>query len=133
MYTREQINIVVNRIVQNANPSKVILFGSYASGEPDENSDVDLLIIKNTNSPRNKRMSEIIPYLRGLKIPMDILVYTENEYQDLLNSRYSIISQIAKKGIVLFLGLSNLIKLLGRFGLCLNSPIVSPLPTSNQY
>ena len=102
MYTQEQIKNVVNMIVQNVNPSKVILFGSYANGDPNENSDIDLLIIKNTDTPLNKRASEVRPYLRGLKIPMDILVYTENEYQQQVNSRYSMISDIVEKGIVLY-------------------------------
>lgn len=102
MYSQEQTSTIVNRVVQYARPTKVILFGSYANGDPDENSDIDLLIIKNTDLPLNKRSLEIRPCLRGLKIPIDILVYTEDEYQDQLNSKYSIIGEIAKKGIVLY-------------------------------
>ena len=102
MYTQEQINNVVSRIIQNVHPYKVILFGSYATGEPNENSDIDLLIIKNSDFPMNKRALEIRPLLRGLKIPMDILVYTENEYQEQINSKYSFLSQIVEKGKVLY-------------------------------
>lgn len=102
MYTQEQINNVVSKIVQSVNPTKVILFGSYANGQPNENSDLDLLIIKNTDNPLNKRASEIRQYLRGIKIPMDILVYTENEYKEQLNSKYSLLSNIVEKGKVLY-------------------------------
>ena len=102
MYTQEQINNVVSRIIQNVHPYKVILFGSYATGEPNENSDIDLLIIKNSDFPMNKRALEIRPFLRGLKIPMDILVYTQNEYQEQINSKYSFLSQIVEKGKVLY-------------------------------
>jgi len=50
MITQDQINDVVDIIVKNVNPEKVILFGSYAYGEPQEDSDIDILVIKDTNS-----------------------------------------------------------------------------------
>ena len=45
---RKIINEIVDRISKGYKPKKVILFGSYAYGEPTEDSDIDLLIIKNT-------------------------------------------------------------------------------------
>jgi hypothetical protein len=42
---------ILEKIVAGYAPRKVILFGSYAYGEPDEDSDIDLLIIKDTNEP----------------------------------------------------------------------------------
>ena len=42
---------ILEKIVAGYAPQKVILFGSYAYGEPDEDSDIDLLIIKDTNEP----------------------------------------------------------------------------------
>ena len=46
MLSEEKIQSVVERIVQVAQPSKVILFGSYARGNANENSDLDLMVIE---------------------------------------------------------------------------------------
>ncbi len=45
MFTQEHIQEIVNKIVQGFHPDKVILYGSYAYGEPTAESDIDLLII----------------------------------------------------------------------------------------
>ena len=102
MVTQEQIISVVGKIVENINPEKIILFGSYADGKPNEDSDIDLLIIQNTDAPINKRALEVRRCLRGSKIPMDILVYTVDEFKDQLTSKYSFISNITEKGKVLY-------------------------------
>jgi len=47
MYSNEEIMEFVNLVVEVADPDKVILFGSYAYGNPDDKSDLDLLVIKN--------------------------------------------------------------------------------------
>lgn len=48
------IQDILEKIIAGYAPQKVILFGSYAYGEPDEDSDIDLLIIKDTNEPLSK-------------------------------------------------------------------------------
>jgi predicted nucleotidyltransferase len=55
LITKDQINRVVETIVQNIHPDKVILFGSYANGNPGENSDLGLL--KAFNPPHQSWMS----------------------------------------------------------------------------
>jgi len=102
MITQEQINDIVIRIVDNIQPQKVILFGSYAYGKPDENSDIDLLVIKDTDVPANRRGREIRKHLRGLCIPMDILVYTQNEIDEWKDTRTAFITQVVEKGKILY-------------------------------
>ena len=56
MVIQEQIDEIKRRIVENFKPEKIILFGSYADGNPKEDSDLDLLIIKDSNySPQRYR------------------------------------------------------------------------------
>ncbi len=43
------IEEILDQIITHYTPQKVILFGSYAYGQPDEESDIDLLIIKDTD------------------------------------------------------------------------------------
>ena len=102
MITQEQINDIVIRIVENIQPQKVILFGSYAYGKPDENSDVDLLVIKDTDDPINRRGGEIRKHLRGLCIPIDILVYTQKEIDEWKDTKAAFITQVVEKGKVLY-------------------------------
>ena len=47
MYNNDEIMQLVSLVAEAANPDRIILFGSYAYGEPDEKSDLDLLVIKN--------------------------------------------------------------------------------------
>ena len=81
MITQSQINQIVDTIVKNVKPDKVVLFGSYANGNPNEDSDLDILVIKNMSQKRALRGREIRKYLRGTKIPIDLLVYTPQEIE----------------------------------------------------
>lgn len=74
-----KIKEITETIVKVIDPDKIILFGSYAAGTPNENSDIDLLVIKDSPLPRYKRGFEIDMALRGIGVPTDILVYTHNE------------------------------------------------------
>ena len=65
-------------------PEKVILFGSYAENSAKEDSDLDLLIIKDSEIPSNKRCRELRKKLRGLKIPIDLLMYTPSEIEEFI-------------------------------------------------
>jgi predicted nucleotidyltransferase len=47
MYSNEEINQLVYLVAEVSDPDRIILFGSYAYGNPDEKSDIDLLVIKN--------------------------------------------------------------------------------------
>jgi len=104
MISQEQINEITRRIVQSSQPDKVILFGSYARGNPTESSDLDLLIIKDSDTPRYKRGREIRKYLRGLKIPVDLVVYTENEIHKWRNVKTAFITTVIESGVVLYEG-----------------------------
>ncbi|MFH1096394.1 MAG: nucleotidyltransferase domain-containing protein [Candidatus Desantisbacteria bacterium] len=102
MVTQEQINEIIRRIVENFRPQKIILFGSYAYGNPTEGSDLDLLIVKESNVPRHKRGREVRRYLRGLKVSIDLLVYTKDEIQKWSNIKPAFITTIMEKGRVLY-------------------------------
>jgi len=96
MIDSAKINDIITKIALNFNPDKIILFGSYASGTPDNSSDLDLLIIKDTDLPRHRRSNDIYKSLIGLMIPVDILVYTNNEFEQEKEQKYSFISSAIK-------------------------------------
>ena len=102
MISQEKIEEAVQRIKINVDPDKIILFGSYATGNPTEDSDIDLLIIKDMKLPRYKRVKEVKKHLRGIKVPIDLLVYTSKEFDEWKDTEASFISQINKTGTVLY-------------------------------
>lgn len=68
-------------ILQAYDPERIILFGSRARGEADEYSDYDLIVIKRTDRPFLDRLCDMVPYLRQITRPADILVYTPEEFE----------------------------------------------------
>ncbi|MBI4648689.1 MAG: nucleotidyltransferase domain-containing protein [Bacteroidia bacterium] len=102
MITQKQINKVVQKIIIHYKPEKIVLFGSYAYRNPTEGSDLDLLIVKDTDIPRYKRGREIRKFFRGSKIAVDIIVYTNAEIQKWSNVRTSFITTVMEKGKVLY-------------------------------
>ena len=86
------ISNIVFRIASNANPDKIFLFGSYATGQANEDSDIDLLVVKDTLEPRHKRSIEIQRILKGSKLPVDILVYTNDEFEREKTINYSFVN-----------------------------------------
>jgi len=101
---RKIINEIVDRILKGYKPKKVILFGSYAYGEPTEDSDIDLLIIKNTDKRPIDRWVEVKRLLRDNRrtIPVSPLVYTEKEIEERIAIKDFFIEEIFEKGDVLY-------------------------------
>ena len=95
--------------IKSLNPFKAILFGSFASGIPQIDSDIDLVVVLNQNDlPHtfNERMENYISvkkYFKSLntKVPMDIIVYTKAEWNELLSTNNSFCQEILNKGISL--------------------------------
>jgi predicted nucleotidyltransferase len=102
MIEATKINDIVNKIAIRFNPEKIILFGSYAAGNPTNDSDLDLLIIKETDLPRNKRSFDIQKSLIGSMVPMDILVYTRKEYEQEQNEERSFLFSAIKTSKILY-------------------------------
>ncbi|HUT04930.1 MAG TPA: nucleotidyltransferase domain-containing protein [bacterium] len=101
---RQAILEIVQRIVEGYEPSKVILFGSYAYGEPDEDSDVDLLIIKDTEKRPIERWLEVKRLVRDhiQVVSVSPLVYTEKEIEDRLSMRDFFVEEILERGELLY-------------------------------
>ena len=93
---------IKEKIVKEINPEKIILFGSYAWGEPDENSDVDLFIIQNSKEPRRERQTYLRRKLFGSGVPMDLIIYTPNEIESRLNIGDFFIKKILNQGKILY-------------------------------
>jgi predicted nucleotidyltransferase len=79
LVTSEAIDEAVRLLVEASNPTKVILFGSHARGEATEDSDADFLIILSRVKNRAAEMARLRELLRPLRIPVDIVVASEQQ------------------------------------------------------
>ncbi len=97
----EEIKNIIDQIVIGYDPEQIILFGSYAAGAPKINSDIDLVVIKDTRErfiDRLKKMAQITSTWEAL----DVLVYTPSEWKKALAADHYFIKEIAKKGKIVY-------------------------------
>ena len=101
---RKTIADILEGIIKGYKPKKVILFGSYAYGEPSEDSDIDLLIIKNTDKRPIDRWIEVKRLLRDKNrmLPVSPLVYTEKEIEERIAIGDFFVEEIFEKGELLY-------------------------------
>jgi predicted nucleotidyltransferase len=98
------IDEIVERIKTVYEPEKIILFGSYAKGTAGPDSDVDLLIVKDTDERRIDRWVEVKRILRGLtsRVPIAPLVYTPTELEERVAIKDYFILEVLEEGKVLY-------------------------------
>ncbi len=82
-------------------PEKIILFGSYANGSPNEDSDVDLLIIMDHNKPRNVDQALSIRLQQDATFPLDLLVRRPADIKERVGLQDTFICNILTDGHVL--------------------------------
>ncbi|MEW6374228.1 MAG: nucleotidyltransferase domain-containing protein [Thermodesulfobacteriota bacterium] len=98
---RDEINRIVGIIKKEYKPDKIILFGSMAKGEVDEWSDIDLLIVKDTEKRPVDRSIEICKLIHP-NVGIDLFVYTPEEYDALIKEKFSLMMNILREGKVLY-------------------------------
>lgn len=82
MIDKKTIQDVIGTLVKAYQPLEIYLFGSYAWGQPNDESDLDLLIVvEKTDEPSFKRPAKGYKELYDLMVPTDILVYTKKEFE----------------------------------------------------
>lgn len=101
---RRVIRQMLKKLVAEYAPQKVILFGSYARGEPGPDSDIDLLIIKETSERFLDRWTTVQRILSGMhrSLPVEALVLTPQEVERRLAIGDQFIAEILEKGEVLY-------------------------------
>lgn len=81
MITADIIEEVKKRLIKTYDPLELYLFGSYAWGNPTEDSDLDILIVTEKTSPNKHKLLVMGHHaLIGLNIPKDILVFSKSEF-----------------------------------------------------
>lgn len=96
-----QIDLVVEALVAAAPPgSRVILFGSQATGHADAHSDIDLLVVEPGVPDRIRETLRLTEILRPFKICVDLLVLSAEAFDYWKNTPNSLAYRVAKEGKV---------------------------------
>jgi predicted nucleotidyltransferase len=98
----DRLEDVTKRIVEAFDPHQIILFGSHAYGHPSADSDVDLLIVMESDERPAARAMRVSRLLRPRPFPMDILVRTPEEIQRRLNMGDYFIREVIERGRILY-------------------------------
>jgi len=99
---REKIAEITDKIVREYQPEKIILFGSYAWGTPNKDSDIDLFIVKETSEHPFKRIESVDRIFSRRKIALDFLVYTPEQVEKRKKMGDFFVLNILSKGKVLY-------------------------------
>ncbi len=97
------LETIVQRLVECLKPEQIILFGSYAYGKPNKDSDVDLLVIVSESvEPRYRRAREAYRALRDIGIAKDVIVMTRQEVNGKVGVPSSFVYEAMHEGIILY-------------------------------
>jgi len=98
---QKAIDQVVKQIVEKFKPQKIILFGSYARGNPRPESDVDLLVVMETPLKESKQSLEIRRYLDVL-FGLDLIVHTPKHLKERVDMGDWFLRDVLSEGKILY-------------------------------
>ena len=101
MLLRQELARFIEIVTQQMQPERIILFGSCATGQIGEWSDLDLVVIAPTDLPFYERIKHILRSVRP-QVGMDILVYTPAEWAEMVSQRSFIQAEILNTGQVVY-------------------------------
>ncbi len=97
-----ELDRFIEAVVPALQPEQIIVFGSYASGQIHEWSDLDLVVIAETDLSFQQRLKLVYGQVRP-RVGMDIIVYTPQEWEHMKANRLFVREEILKKGKVIYL------------------------------
>lgn len=78
---RDWLPEIRDRLVKGFHPQRIVLLGSLAEGEPDADSDVDLLVVLETLDDPHRAMRELRTLLTDLPVPIDVIPTSAEDYR----------------------------------------------------
>jgi predicted nucleotidyltransferase len=100
MIKQERVAHIIASLAEY-DPLRVILFGSWARGDEDEHSDLDLVIIKETQERFLDRLARVYDLVKPT-FAMDVLVYTPQEFAKMQERENPFIEMVMKEGVVIY-------------------------------
>lgn len=91
----------VQRPLEKAGARRAVAFGSYARGEADGFSDLDLVVVVETDLPFLDRAELLSEVVNALPMGVDLLVYTPEEFERGMERRRGIFDALAREGVTI--------------------------------
>jgi predicted nucleotidyltransferase len=101
MITQTGIARLCQQIAEQFAPERIILFGSRASGRPDKDSDVDLLVVMRYKGMSVRKAAEILNAVEPA-FPVDLIVRSPEEFETRLAMKDPFFADIMARGKVLY-------------------------------
>lgn len=101
--TPQKVQSAIEKIIEVSKPRKLILFGSYSQGKIDLNSDLDVLVVTGDKIENFRKESvRIRRALKGIIMPLDILVISENRLEQMVKVPGLIYQEAIKHGKIVY-------------------------------
>jgi len=97
----KKIDNYIGEVVRKLNPNLVILFGSFATGDINEGSDIDILVVTEFKEDFLDRIRTLMD-LNTLKIPIEPVGYTPEEFNQMKKRKNPFIMEVLEKGKVMY-------------------------------
>lgn len=101
MPTQNILAEIVKKVVEEAVPDKIILFGSRAKGEQAKDSDYDIFVLK-SGVVHKRKLAQRIYLMLDVNVPVDVIVETPETFNELKDNPFLIYNEIAKYGQVVY-------------------------------
>jgi predicted nucleotidyltransferase len=95
---QETLAEIIRRVVEVAQPERIVLFGSAARGEMGPNSDVDLLVVKRGKFDHGSLTGDIYQALYGVGQAVDVVVVTPEEVERHRNTHWRVVAPALREG-----------------------------------
>lgn len=92
----------IDRIVEAFSPKMIIVFGSVARHEATDDSDLDVLVVMDTDLKGAERASAVYTAVGGKYVPMDIIVLTPEEFESTKDNPYTFTNLITTTGEIAY-------------------------------
>ena len=99
---RDLLADIVRRIVETAQPEKIILFGSRARGDARADSDFDVLVIQESDEPRYRRSAPLYVALADLPAEVEVMVYTSEEVEEWSQVPQAFVTTAVREGTTIY-------------------------------
>ncbi len=98
MISEKNIKKIIELLIDAANPLRIYLFGSYARGDAREKSDLDFLVVEQSLESKRNEMVRLQDLIRPFRIPADILVTSESNFNEWKDVPGSVIHKAKTEG-----------------------------------
>ena len=102
MFDYALVDETVRRIAEKFSPDRIYVFGSVARREAVDQSDLDLIVVMDSDEPSFRRSIKIRVAVADIRVPKDRLVLTPDEFREEMGNKYSFVYKAVNSGVLAY-------------------------------